>query len=199
VRPSHGHGKIFLVLIVALLPLTASARGKRSATYDGSIDFAAQLLQLDDGCLSVDGEITSGTFFADLKRIDLGSRPEYRKGNRVVTEYPESLTTSVRVAGDQCAHSISSWPSSIFGGNSYSLAFEVEWKDGMQMRPAAMSAATIHCVGSRAFINPSMDVTVPSVTCQLKVESKGVPLADHLIVSIFSADGRRLTRLSAAP
>ncbi len=66
-RPSHGHGKIFLVLIVALLPLTASARGKRSATYDGSIDFAAQLLQLDDGCLSVDGEITSGTFFADLK------------------------------------------------------------------------------------------------------------------------------------
>jgi hypothetical protein len=31
------------------------------------------------------------------------------------------------------------------------------------------------------------------------VDSKGVPLGDHLIVSIFAPDGRRLTRLSARP
>ena len=58
---------------------------------------------------------------------------------------------------------------------------------------------SLRWVGSRTFINPSKDQTVPSVICQLTVESKGVPLADRLIASIFSADGRPLTRLSAAP
>jgi hypothetical protein len=190
---------ILLTLIACALPIGAHARGRKDATYDGTVDFAAQLLHLDDGCLSVDGTVTSGKFFEDLKRTDTGSQPEYRRGGQVVTEYPESLTTSIRIVGDQCAAALPNSPSAIFNGDSYSLTFEVEWKDGMQLRPAVLSPVVAHCAGSRILTVPSRDFTIPSITCQMTVDSRGVPLVNHLIVSVFSADGKRLTRLSAAP
>jgi hypothetical protein len=178
--------------------MNADARGRNETTYDGTVDFGAQLLHLDDGCLALDGRVTSGTFFDDLKRTEIGSRFEFRKRGRVVTEYPESLTTSIRIAGDQCTATLSNRPSSIFRGDSFSLKFQVEWKDGMQLRPAVLSPLVAHCVASSSII-PGQDVTIPSITCQMTVDSKGVPLADHLIVSVFAADGKRLTRLSAGP
>ena len=188
---------ILLLFILCMFPIGAEARGRNNATYDGAIDFGSQLLHLDDGCLALDGAITSGNFFDDLTRIESGSRFEFRKHGRVVTEYPESLTTSIRIVG-QCAATLSNRPSSIFRGDSYSLKFQVEWKEGMQLRPAALSPVVARCVGSSSII-PGQDVTIPSVTCQMTVDSKGVPLVDHLIVSVYAADGKRLTRLSAGP
>jgi hypothetical protein len=189
---------LLLALMIGMSPMGADARGRNNPTYDGAVDFGGQLLHLNDGCLSLDGRMTSGEFFEDLKRTEVGSQFEYKKHGKVVTEYPESLTTSIRIAGDQCA-ALSNRPSAVFSGDSYSLKFKVEWKDGMQLRPAALSPVVANCVGSSSIPIPSQDFTIPVITCQLTVDSKGVPLSDHLIVSIFAADGRRLTRLSAAP
>jgi len=189
---------ILLLLIFCTLPISAEARGKSEATYDGAIDFGSQVLHLDDGCLALAGTVTSGSFFEDLVRVRTSGRFEYRKRGRVVTEYPESLTTSIRIMG-QCAATLSNPPSSVFRGDSYSLRFQVEWKDGMQLRPAVLSPVVAHCTGYSSILIPRQDFTIPSIACQLTVESKGVPLADHLIVSIFAADGTRLTRLSARP
>jgi len=190
---------IFLLLVAGLFPIRGEARGKNSPTYDGAVDFGSQLIHLDDGCLALDGRVTSGTFFDDLKRSEVGSRFEFRKRGKVVTEYPQLLTTSIRIAGDRCAAALSNSPASVFRGDSYSLKFQVEWKDGMQLRPATLSPVSARCVGSNSTPIPSQDYTIPVITCQLTVDSKGVPLADHLIVSLFTADGQRLTRLSAAP
>ena len=189
---------VFLTLVLSIFPIGARARGRNATTYDGAVDFGAQLLRLDDGCVALDGSVTSGNFFDDLKRTEIGSRFEFRRRGKVVTEYPESLTTSIRIAGGQCAAALSNRPSSIFRGDSYSLKFQVEWKDGMELRPAALSPVAARCVGSSSII-PGQDVTIPSITCQMTVDSKGVPLVDHLIVSVFAADGKRLTRLSAGP
>ncbi len=189
---------ILVVLFIALLPGWAHARGK-SATYDGSLDFGAQLLHLNDGCLSVDGTVTSGNFFKDLKRSDLGIQSKYLKEGRVVKEYPESVITSIRIVGEQCSTLSPNSISSIFDGDSYTLTFEVAWKDGMQLKPAALQPAVARCVGYRVLTNPNKDSAVPAITCEMTVNSRGVSLDNHLIVSVFSADGTRLTRLSAAP
>jgi hypothetical protein len=190
---------ILVTLIVGMFPVVAHARSRNNPTYGGVVNFGPQLLYLADGCLSVDGTVTSGNFFEDLKRNDGGSLPEYRKRGELVTEYPESLTASIRIIGNQCAAAPSSH-SPVFNGDSYSLMFEVDWKNGFQLSPAVLSPIVAHCVGTSVLSNPSGDIIIaPSVTCQLTVASKGVPLADHLIVSVFAADGKRLTRLSAAP
>jgi hypothetical protein len=190
---------ILLSVVAGIFAIGAEARGRNSSSYDGAIDFGPQLLQLGDGCVAVDGTLSSGSFFDDLKRIDTGSHLEFRKSGKAVTEYPESVTTSIRIVGDQCGVGLSNAPSSIFSGDSYSVKFKVEWKHGMQLRPASLSAVAPRCAGFSSIPIPHQDFAIPSITCQLTVESKGVPLGEHLIVSVFSADGKRLTRLSARP
>jgi hypothetical protein len=191
--------RIVLTLVMGTFPIAAHAGGKSNATYEGEIAFGSQLLYLDDGCLSVNGTVTSGTFFDNLERANVSGRFEYKKRGKIVTEYPESLTTSIRLVGDKCAAELSNAPSAVFNGDSFSVKLRVEWKEGMELRPATLSPVVAHCVGATSVAIPHQDFTIPSVTCQLTVDSKGVPLADHLIVSVFGADGARLTRLSAAP
>lgn len=191
-------GAISFGFVFCLLAFVASGRGK-TASYDGTVDFGGQLLHLDDGCLAVDGTVTSGNFFKDLKRSDSDSGFEYRKGDRVVTEYPASLTTSIRIVGQPCAAAFPNSISSIFDGDSYTLSFEVAWKSGMQVRPASLSPAVAHCTGYRVVTDPNKSSTFPAITCEMTVDSKGISLDNHLIVSVFTADGTRLTRISAAP
>jgi hypothetical protein len=198
VRRQHFIKPILATLVVAAFAACAHAGGGSNPTYDGVVDFGGQLLHLDDGCLSVGGTVVSGSFFENLKRIDVGGRLEYRKHGKVVTEYPESVTTSIRIVGDQCAAFPNS-PSSVFNGDSYSLKFAVAWKDGMRLRPAVLSPGVARCVGYSSVTIPPRNYAIPSITCQMTVESKGIPLLDHLIVSVFAADGNRITRLSAAP
>jgi hypothetical protein len=188
-----------VILLVGAFPMAARAGGKGNAAYDGTVDFGAQVVQLDDGCVAVDGQITSGAFFDDLTRVEVGRQFEFRKHGRAVTEYPDSLTTSILIAGGQCESTLSNSDSAILHGNSYALKFQVEWKDGMQLRPAALSPAAARCTGYSRIHAPGQEIAAPSILCQLTVDSKGVPLGDHLIVSIFAPDGKRLTRLSARP
>ena len=190
---------ILVTLLSGMFPLGANAGPRGNPTHDGQIDFGAQLLHLNDGCAAIHGNVTAGTFFDDLKRIDNGGRLEFRKRGKIVTQYPESLTTFVHIGGDPCASGMSNSPSAIFEGNSYSLKLEVYWKHDMQMRPAALMPAAAHCIGYSSITFPGENLTTPSITCQMTVNSKGVPLEDHLIVSIITADGRPLTRISAAP
>lgn len=196
----HLHQAFLLAFFIGVFPAGAHAGGRAISTHNGTVDFGAQLLHLSDGCLSVDGELTSGTFFDDLTRRDIKGKLEYRKHGKVVIDYPKSLTASIRVLGDSCAGTLPVSPSAIFSAKSFSLKLEAQWKDGMKLRPVSYPLAA-QCVGSSTLVISDGDrnSTVPSVDCQVTIESEGVPLSDHLIVSLFAADGTRLTRLSAGP
>jgi hypothetical protein len=182
-----------------MLPMTASAGGKVNSSYDGRIDFGPQVVQLDDGCLAVDGKISAEAFFDDLKRVEIRHEFEFRRRGLAVTEYPDSVTTTIRIAGGQCASGLADSASSVFRDGSYALSFHVEWKRGMQLRPAALTPVAARCTGYSTVPITGQERKGSSVLCQLSVESKGVPLVDHLIVSVFAPDGKRLTRLSARP
>ena len=189
----HYYRGVFLILIAGMFPAASDARPRNSPIYDGTIDFGSQVIRLDDGCLAINGTVKSGTFFDDLKRTEIGNRSEFRKRGRVVTDYPESLTTSIRIDHLQCAATSTDPPPSALLGELNSFKFQVEWKTGMKLRPAVLSPIVAHCMGA------SQDFATPLITCEITVGSGGVPLADHLIVSVFAPDGKRLARLSAGP
>lgn len=185
--------------IVLGMSSSAVAGGKASPADFGKVEFGTKELQLGDGCVLIQGQLTSGSFFDGLKRTDVRGRFEFHKNGAEVTEYPDSLTTSIRLVGGRCAAGLSKTPSAIFSDRSYSVKFQVEWKDGVQMRPARLSPELANCRGYSSFVLPGAAITLPTIECQMTVQSKGVPLDQHLIVSVFAADGTRLTRLSAAP
>lgn len=192
--------KLLLALWIATgTAFNAQAGGKASPADFGKVDFGTKELQFSDGCVSIDGQLTSGSFFDGLKRADVRGHIEFRKNGAEVTEYPDSVTTSIRLIANPCAATVSNPPAAIFDGHAYSVKFEVEWKDGVQLRPAKVFSDLARCEGYSSIVLPHADVTIPTLVCQMTVESKGVPLADHLIVTLFAPDGTRLTRLSAAP
>ena len=94
---------IVLTLVIAMLPVGADARGGNNPTHYGDVGFASQLLHLEDGCLSLGGTLSSGNFFDDLSRVEVDNHFEYRKSGKVVTEYPESVTTSISIEGSHCS------------------------------------------------------------------------------------------------
>ncbi|HXX44029.1 MAG TPA: hypothetical protein VEJ38_04830 [Candidatus Acidoferrales bacterium] len=193
-------GRVFLALFISIFPLGANAAPNSNPTrYSGQVDFGAQLLHFNDGCASVHGALTAGNFFDDLKRSDHGGQLVFRKSSQIVSEYPESVTTAIRISGDPCVASLPGSPSAIFRGNAYSLKLEVYWKHEMQLRPAMLSPVEAYCVGYSSTTGRGESVRIPSISCQITVDSKGVPLEDHLIVWIIGPDGKLLTRISAAP
>jgi hypothetical protein len=197
-KPRFLHAFLVAVLIGGMTN-AAWAGGKNSSSEQGKVDFGAQELQFADGCVFVDGKLSSGNFFDDFKRRDTRGRFEFKRSGQTVTEYPDSVTTSIRLVGDQCAAALSNSPASIFNGDSFALKFQLEWKHDMQLRPAALTSTVEHCDGYKSIVLPRRDATVPTIVCEMTVDSRGVPLLDHLIVSVFTSDGTRLTRLSAAP
>jgi hypothetical protein len=174
-------------------------RGRNNPTYDGKVNFGPQMLHLDGGCVYVDGSLTSEDFFQNFERVDAGDHFEFRKDGKPITEYPGVVTTSIRVMGNQCGAPGPGDHAVLFGVNSYSLKFEVAWKDGLDMKPAALSSGGASCTGFNSITIPDRGYAIPTISCQLRVNADGVPLGDHLIVAIYSADGRQITRLSAAP
>jgi len=201
-RTTVVNGRLFRGFLIAVILGSCSGAafaGGATTRYEGTVRFGAQMLRLEDGCAFLDGKVSSGDFFDHLNRTDTAGRFEYRKRGKLVTEYPETVRTSIRIVGNQCTSVLSNSPSSIFKGDSYALRFRVEWKDGMQLSPADFDPASVQCVGYSSVVMPAREVTIPSLSCQMTVASKGVPLSNHLIVSVFAADGSWLARLSAAP
>jgi hypothetical protein len=189
---------ICTMMAISVLPPGARAGGRNIPTYEGQVDFGAQLLHRSDDCIFVGGNISSGSFFNHLKRISIGDHFEFRQREKSVVEYPDSLTASIRILGNQCGGA-SAAMSGLLANGTYALKLVAKWKDGLEMTPATISPGSVTCNGYNSVTIPDKGFTIPTVTCQLNVQAKGIPLSDHLIVSIFTEDGTQLTRLSAAP
>lgn len=187
--------RAFLCFLAGLFVVSAHARGGSQRAYDGFINFPPQIVQSKNGCLWIDGTLTSGHFFDGLERKDLGGVFEYTMSGKVLTDYPESVTASIRILDDQCVSTFSHSRFSVGDDDRHSFSFQVAWKTDVQLRPALLSPSGVRCIGSSS----TRALSAPLLTCQMSVKSEGTPLSDHLIVSVFAGDGTRLTRLSAAP
>src|ERR1700733_6885824 len=98
---------IFLMLMIGILSMGADARRRSDPAYDGAVNFGSQIVFLQDGCIALDGSVSSGSFFEDLKRVASGNQLEFEKNGSAVTKYPESLTTTIHIVGGECADALS--------------------------------------------------------------------------------------------
>jgi hypothetical protein len=188
-----------LCLIVSLGTCPNNAVAARTPEmYHGAVNFGPQVVPLAGSCLWVDGGMTSGSFFDGLERRQSGTSSEYRKGSDVIREYPESVTVAVRFL-NQCAKPMSDSDFADFADLAGRMVFRVDWKAGLQVTPAVLSPIAAGCIRSMQSVVGNAPLPIPSVTCHISIPSKGIPLENHLIVSVFSRSGARLTRLSAAP
>lgn len=175
---------------------------KQVLNFDGGIMFATEGGLSELTCFRLDGRVSAPDFFDNFKRIDDENGTEYRSGNEIVTEFPESLSVGFVMFDIPCKSQINE-P----GPRKYltqemmkSLRFSFYWKRGIELRhienlkPPVATAELIEPFNKESKeelpkrYRWSLEYTIPSA---------GVPLTDRLVLIIRTPDGHRAARVAA--
>lgn len=166
--------------------------------YGKSVKFGPQEADLQDTVVIFLGALTGGDFFSDLERVDIPSGPIFRRHLRIVQYYPERLSVKLEAYETKFAPKGSSPnPSGVDPDFMRTLRFEGQWKTGMRLRPVDTLSLDKISDEEEQYPEDSRFLRHRWIY-DLNVQSLEVPLTDHLIVSVFSKDNKRLVRLSAS-
>lgn len=161
--------------------------GGRISQYTESVKLSTGEVRRGDICVTFEPRMESGTFFDGLERIDLDSGIQFRKNSASVFNFPSYLKIDIRVSVHVCdsniytpAHS----PDFMKG-----MKFRAQWKRNLDLRPVANITLENVPLNLEEGDNRLLFV--------LRIRDEDVPLTDHLIISVLTAQGKLLSRMSA--
>jgi hypothetical protein len=153
-------------------------------------------------CFRINGRVTSGDFFNDLKSYDSDDGVTFRRGQNEVTDFPENVFLAFSIHDQPCDFGIQPVGTGVYlttqeMGN---LKLSLYWKSGVDLRP----------VGKIKLLNQTVDRIMPYAkelanelpkrylwTYQLGVPAAGVPLTDSLVLIFRNAEGHIVARVAA--
>lgn len=185
------------ILTSALLVLAGTSHVQEFAerTSIGQVSMSADVFRFAGACWSLMGTFGHEDYFANLRVQKSREETKYLKRGKEVNNFPDQTDITLYLETAPCAHDKES---SILTDVSpeqaiESVKFKVAWKRDEYLRPAKINS--FHIDKQFAITNQSFPAR-KVWKAALSVESLGVPLSDHLIVSMMSKDGVRLARIS---
>lgn len=200
---------IFGWLLSCLLFLAAFAsfgranppREKTIWNYDGGVQMVTDGNVPDGPCFRLTGRLTSDNFFTNLRRVDANGGTLFRRGNDVITEFPDKMHLNFVIYDFPCGYGLQQAGTRTFLTSAIVSKFRIRfsWKRGMEMRPA--HEIVMNKVEHRPIPAFPGEVNEHSPVLyewwfDFDVPSKGVPLTDSLVVVICTPDGRILARVA---
>ena len=181
------------------------APDKNVWNYEGGVSLITNGSIPNGPCFRITGKVTGAGFFDHLKRVDTDNGAVFKRGNEVVSQFPEQvlLSFSVRDHYDQtCPPQVENAGSSPYLTRAMmsSLTLFLYWKHGVELRP-------ISNVEPKFF---SVDPIIPYAAAKAQnlppkfqwsyeyaVPSAGVPVTDSLVLVLRTQDGRIAARVAA--
>lgn len=181
--------------VVLAAPLQKKAQTKYGANVFMGLDFQ----RFEDACILFSAYMTAGQFFEGLEVTETASGRRFRKASQSASSYPERAVVRFRAVVWRCSAPPWEDPDPDLAKHiMISLRFEAQWKTGLELRPAEVllmaTSEGPHQIRDTLWADKSYEWIY-----DLSINSKDIPLTDHLILSAFSKDGKRLARLSARP
>jgi len=203
---------LVLAAIVACLPLIAEQKkdkNKKPKPPELRVEnyFGGVFLMGDGGipngaCFRINGRVTSGDFFNDLKSYDTDDGVIFKRGQNEVSDFPDSLFLSFAIHDQPCDTGLQP-----VGTGAYltqqemsDLKLSLYWKNGVELRP----------VGKIKLLNHTVDRLMPYAkdladelpkrymwTYDLNIPASGVPLTDSLVLVFRTAEGHIVARVAA--
>jgi hypothetical protein len=202
--------RLVCLAIACLLHLAAPSpsgwagppRGKTVWNYDGGVSLATEGEIPDGPCFRLGGHLVAGKFFDNLRREDTTSGTLYRRGNEIVTEFPELMQLRLFVHDWPCANALQQTGARLYLTKTMitSMRVSFSWKHGMELRPAReikLINAEAHQILPYAF---ELAKDLPERYewfFDFDVPSKGQPLTDSLVIVFTNASGRIIARVAA--
>ena len=200
---------LLMLVPVATANLNQQKPGKKEKpvrkdvlNFDGGIYFETDGSLSEITCFRVAGHAGAPHFFENFKRIDDEHGTQYRRGQELVTEFPEELHVPLVIFDFPCASQLDH-----LGPRRYltqdmmrTLRFSFYWKRGLELRRIEnfrQEAATAEPVEP---YNTEIKEELAKRYrwfLEFTIPSAGVPLMDRLVLIIRTPDGRTAARVAA--
>jgi hypothetical protein len=170
--------------------------------FDGGILFETDGSLSDRTCFRVKGSVTAPQFFDNFKRIDDAHGTVYRRGQEVLTEFPDELHLSFVILDFPCSNQMQH-----LGPRRYltremmsTLHLSFYWKRGIELRRIEHFKEESKTATPVAPYNTESTEELPKRfewAYEFRIPSARVPLTDRLVVMIRTPDGRTAARVAA--
>ena len=189
-----------VVFAAALFPADAQSNHYKNITnFDGGIFLDTDGVVPGGACLRLKGRVDAPEFFVNLRREDTRSGTLYRRGNDVVTNFPEQL--QLRLLIQDCDQTVKRDGVRVYLTDEMirSLRLSFFWKRGVQMRPARGVAAGKLEISPAAtyYQGPDPPPQRFEWLIDFDVPSEGVPLTDSLVLVLRTPDHHIVARTAA--
>jgi hypothetical protein len=156
----------------------------------------------DGPCFRINGRVTSGGFFNDLKSYDTADGTIFRLGTNEVALFPDKLLLSMTIRDQPCSTGLQP-----VGTGAYltqeamsSMKLSLYWKHGVDLRSAGKIALVHFSVDPIQPYATSLAAELPKRylwSYELGVPAGSVPLTDSLVLIFRTADGHIAARIAA--
>ena len=176
-------------------------REKTVWNYDGGLQMVTDGTVPNGPCFRITGRLTSNDFFTNLRRVDSTSGTFYKRGNDIVTDFPEQMHLSFLIYDHPCSYNIEDAGAHAYLTKALINTFKIgfSWKRGMEMRPArqvSLRKAEAHSLQPFA---EGVAAGLPERYewwFEFDVPSKDVPLTDSFVMVLYSVDNRVIARVA---
>jgi hypothetical protein len=186
-----------------LLLSPATARDKETIwNYDGGVMMQTDGTLPNGICFRINGRVSSGHFFDDLKRIDrVGGDTIFQRGTQTLTQFPDKLLLEFTLFDEPCSTRLQSATSRIYLTRAMVSEFHLYlyWKHGVELRPITGFVPVDFSVHQIAPYNPEATDLPERLQWfyALAIPSASVPLTDSLVMIIRTPDGHTAARFAA--
>jgi len=181
-----------------------SSRDASIANYDGGVYLLTEGRIPDGPCFRVKGRLTAPDFFDNLKRFADDHGTIYRRGQEMVTEFPEKLFLSLSISDQPCSDELRLQQTSVHPyltrSQVSSLRLAFYWKRGVELRPAGDIERLDAKIERAAPYAAALASELPEKfiwSYELAIPSAGIPLTDSLVLVFRNAQGHILVRVAA--
>ncbi len=193
------------VLQLAATPQVGDAQPPRERTvwnYDGGVQLVTDGAITDGPCFRLTGRLKSPTFFDNLRRVDSSSGTLFRRGNEIITEFPEHMELSFELYDLPCTDRIQEAGTRIYLSKAILRMVHVNfyWKRGISLRPAPEIKLThAEMIPIEPFATELSNELPKKYEWwfQFDVPGAGVPLTDSLVVVMQMPNGKIVARCAA--
>jgi len=154
-------------------------------------------------CFRINGRVTSGTFFDQLKAYDDDVNGTiFRLGANVVTQFPDKVILDLAIHDQPCSTGLQPVGTGVHLTQEVmnTIKLSLYWKHGVDMRPVGKVNLMHFSIDPIAPYRDTLAADLPKRylwSYELGIPSTGVPLTDSLVLIFRTPSGHMAARVAA--
>jgi hypothetical protein len=182
--------RLIVLALLAWAVLIHSASADQKRKYGKTVSFGVKQGRVGDTCMTIHATLLAPEFLENLERIQTQMGVEFRSRSGIVKTFPETILVNIRTFLSKCNGSTAEQETVREVKLMDSLRFEASWESDSKTSSVNELAVKRSSRTPSAFYHDWL--------YQLSIPSRDVPLTEHLNVTVFSQDGKKIASFTAA-